>query len=174
MGRRSRERRAARASDGAPPAPAAPPSRSEARNEAVRARLEPLGAGERPQAVTIAVVLAVLMAVGNIVAGLAGADVSGKDQGNAVSYTAFSTALLLLAAYGMWRVRYWGVLGFQAILAFQIIVLAIALIRVETWWAGLLLTAVIGGLGWLFWKLVRAMARIQMPAPPGAPGARES
>jgi hypothetical protein len=63
----------------------------------------------------------------------------------------------------MWRARYWGVLGFEAILGFQIIVLALALIRVEQWWVALIVVAVIGALGWLFWKLVRVMARLQMP-----------
>jgi hypothetical protein len=42
-------------------------------------------------------------------------------------------------------------------------VLALALIRVEKWWVALIVVGVIALLGWLFWKLVRVMARLQMP-----------
>lgn len=161
MGRRSRKRRPT-----VPPAPAPAPRpprvRGEARNQRVRAELEPLADGQRPTAVTVAAAVAVVMAVANVVAVFVAPDLSGDTQ-NAASFTVVSTALLLSAAYGMYRVRYWGVLGFEAILAFQIMVFAVALIRVEKWWVGVLVTVIIGLLGWLFWKLVRAMARIQMP-----------
>lgn len=100
------------------------------------------------------------MAAGNLIAAVAGAT---PDSNNAANYTVVTTALLLGAAIGMWRARYWGVLGFEAILGFQIIVLALALIRVEKWWVALIVIGVIALLGWLFWKLVRVMARLQLP-----------
>ncbi len=170
MGRRSR--RAAR--EGQAPRSAANPSgpapdtgmargyaRGRARDEEIRARLEPLEPGERPGAVTVAAAVAALLAVANVVAALAGADVG--DQANATSFTVISTALLVMAAVGMWRARYWAVLGFEAILAFQILILAVALLRVEKWWVAAIVVGIIGLGGWLFWSLVRAMARIQMP-----------
>jgi len=172
LGQRSRKRR--RAGDQPAPAapasratrtpsapPAAPPSRTEARNVAARAQLDPLAEGERPTAVTVAAAIAVLMALANLAAAAAGATPTTKNAG---SYLVVSTVLLVGAAYGMWQVRYWGVLGFEAILAFQILTLSIALVKVRHWWAGLIVVGVIASLGWLFWKLVRAMARIQMPA----------
>jgi hypothetical protein len=61
----------------------------------------------------------------------------------------------------MFRARYWAVLGFEALLAFQILVTSLALIVAETIVAaaGCLLAICLGG--WLFWKLVRVMGRIQ-------------
>lgn len=131
-----------------------------------RAALVPLGPGERPGAVTVAAILALVLAVANIAAVAAGADLS--DEGTAVPSTVVVTLILLAAAIGMWKVRYWAVLGFQAILGLQILVLSIALLRVERWWTALGVLVAIGLLGWLFWKLIRAMARIQMPERPGA------
>ena len=58
------ERRTARPAQ-TPPAAAPPPSRSEARNAAVRATLTPLEPGERPWSLKIATVLAVLIGAGD-------------------------------------------------------------------------------------------------------------
>ena len=70
-------------------------------------------------------------------------------------------------AWGMWRARYWAVLGFQMLL-----VLPDLRRRRSAWcWPA---TAAPGrrhalvlrvGLGTLFYFMVKAMARIQMPAP---------
>jgi hypothetical protein len=61
----------------------------------------------------------------------------------------------------MHRRRYWAVLSFQALLAFQILVTSLALVVSSTLTAaaGCLLSIALAG--WLFWKLVRVMARIQ-------------
>jgi hypothetical protein len=73
--------------------------------------------------------------------------------------------VLFVCAFFMWRARYWAVLGFQALLTIQIIISAGALLVAPTWWAALVwLTLVVLG-GWLFWKLIRALARLQMPQP---------
>ena len=130
----------------------------------LRAELEPLAVGERPGAVTVAAVVSFVMAVANVVATAAGADLGSKATG----FTVVSTALLLGCAGGMWfGARYWAVLGFMMILVFQILSLSFALVRVEHWYWALAITAAIGLLGWLFWKLIRALARIQMPDRPG-------
>ncbi len=63
--------------------------------------------------------------------------------------------------------KYWAVLGFQCMLGIQIVILALAFTRVQKWWVGFGLLVAIGLLGWLFWKLIRAMARLQMPERPG-------
>jgi hypothetical protein len=68
-----------------------------------------------------------------------------------------------MMAYGMWRVRYWAVLGFQAVLALLILAATLGLIgagRAVTVVANLGLIAVAGT---LFYFMIRAMARIQMP-----------
>jgi hypothetical protein len=163
LGRRSRKRSAA-----PEPAPAPverpPRLRGEQRDAALRAELEPLAEGERPGAVTIAAVVSFVMAIANVAASLAGADLGSKATG----FTVISTVLLLACAGGMWfGARYWAVLGFMMILVFQILTLSFAIIRVEDWWAALIILVVLGLLGWLFFKLIRALARIQMPDRPG-------
>jgi hypothetical protein len=139
---------------------AKPPSRSEVRNEELRARLEPLAEGERPTAVTIGAIVAAMLAALVVVGYASGARVGG--QGTLASALVLM-AILLAAAIGMWRVRYWAVLGFEALLAFQVIVASLSLLVASNVWAAVLCLAVVGFGGWLFWKLVRAMARIQMP-----------
>jgi amino acid permease len=63
-------------------------------------------------------------------------------------------------------VRYWAVLGFQALLALVVLVFTLFLLRASNLLAVALCVAVIGLGGWLFFKLIRAMARIQMPRRP--------
>ena len=66
-------------------------------------------------------------------------------------------------SYGLWRGRYWAVLGFQAILA--LLILAAALGLVGAGGAGQLAgnLALIAIAGTLFYFMIKAMARIQMP-----------
>lgn len=142
---------------------ASPYARAEEKNAAVRASLEPLEEGERPLAVTVGAVVALVLAVGNLVAYVAGVEVDGERP--APTFFAFP-ALLLVAAWGMWRVRYWAVLGMQAILALVLIGFSLNLMFAVTsddfLVAGLSLL-ILAGAGALFWAMVRAMARIQMP-----------
>jgi len=153
----------------APPAPAQSMqrgyARSRERDEMIRAGLEPLAPGERPGAVTIAAIVALGFALANVIAALAGADLS-SEQDDPAALTAVTTAILVAAAVGMWLRQYWAVLGFQVILALQIIVFSLAAVRVQKWWLGVGIVIAIGLLTWLFWKLIRAMARLQMPPRP--------
>lgn len=172
MGRRSRKRKPsaapAKTPVGAPDRNAGPSdryARSRAKDEAVRQSLEPLPEGERPGAVTVAAVVAVVMAIVNVVAAVAGEQLGS----NATGFTVIATALLVACAGGMWfGARYWAVLGFMMILVFQILSLSFAIIRVRHWWAALIILVVLGLLGWMFWKLIRSLARIQMPERPQA------
>jgi len=140
-------------------------ARSRERDELLRQGLEPLAPGERPGAVTIAAIVALCFAIANVIAALAGADLASEQNDPAV-LTAVTTAILLGAAIGMWLRQYWAVLGFQVILALQIIVFSLAAVRVQKWWLGVGILIAIGLLTWLFWKLIRAMARLQMPTSP--------
>jgi hypothetical protein len=183
LGRRSRKRSAAggASADGGradrpaaePPAGAEPdrsprsPRRrsSQERNEAVRAALQPLGPGERPGAVTVGAIVAAALAVANLVAYLAGLKIDGERP--AITGIVVYEALLVAAAAGMWRAKYWAVLGFEFMLGFLLVILALLLVRASNALAVAVVLAIGVPAGWLFWKLVRAMARIQMPAPPG-------
>jgi len=139
---------------------------SEERNAEIRAQLQPLAEGERPGAVTVAAIVAAALAALVVVGYVAGARVGGRGT---LAGALGIAAVLLLAAWGMWRARYWAVLGFEALLAFQILIAALSLLVASNVWAALLCLAVIGFGGWLFWKLIRAMARIQMPERRPAP-----
>jgi hypothetical protein len=70
---------------------------------------------------------------------------------------------MLAAAGGMWKCKYWAVMGFQAILGLSVVICMLSLIRAATWQGFLIPTTFIVLGGWLFWKLIRAMARIQIP-----------
>lgn len=140
-------------------------ARSRERDELIRAELEPLAPGERPGAVTVAAIVALCFAIANVIAALAGADLS-SEQDNPATLTAVTTAILLVAAIGMWLRQYWAVLGFQVVLALQIVVFSLAAVRVQKWWLGVGIMISIGLLTWLFWTLIRAMARLQMPPRP--------
>jgi hypothetical protein len=165
LGRRSRQRERADAIGQPAAAARAQPSRSERRNEEVRASLEPLPAGERPTAVTVAAVVAAALAVGQVIAFAAGATIDGK-QPKAFGIAAFA-GLMLTSAWGMWNARYWAVLGFQALLGITIIIAGLSLAVASSTAAAVLCVGIVSLGGWLFWKLIRAMARIQMPERPG-------
>ena len=72
------------------------------------------------------------------------------------------------AAAGMWKAKYWAVLGFQALLGITLVLCSLSLIRASNLLGFLIPTVIIVFGGWLFWKLIRAMARIQMPERPGS------
>jgi hypothetical protein len=142
--------------------PSGPRSRSEAKDAAARARLEPLREGERPTAVTVAAVVALALGAGNLIAFAAGATVNG-ERPSAV-FVVGQSAVLLVAGAGMWRARYWAVLGMQALLALLILFVALFLLMVASTAIQILLGGlVLAGASALFWFLVRAMARLQMP-----------
>jgi hypothetical protein len=144
------------------PAGAAPRrSRSEARNAEARAALEPLAVGERPGVVTVAAIVAFALALGNLALWLAGVKIDGSKPafGNVV----LPAALMLWVAVGMWRANYWAVLAMEAILTLLIVILAVVALKASNVTSVLVVLAVIVPAGFLFWKLVKAMARLQMP-----------
>jgi hypothetical protein len=153
-----------------PPAASAPPraSRSEAKNEAARAALEPLAPGERPTAVTVGAIVALLCALANVVAVVLGWDqgVDDDDRSRALAYTILATGVLVAVAWGMWKSKYWAVLGMQTLLALTLIASSLGLVTAGNAWATVILIAILAAAGTLFWFLVKAMARIQMPERP--------
>lgn len=159
--RSSRKRR----SKQRPPELARGYARSRAKDDAVRASLEPLEPGERPTAVTVGAIVAAVAAVANIVALAFGYD---SDAPQDTMTTLLGAAILITVTIGMWRARYWAVLGMQTLLAITVILSSLALMTAANWRATLLAIFLIVGSGTLFWFLVKAMARIQMPERPGA------
>jgi len=123
------------------------------------AALQPLGEHERPAALVVAVAVAVVLALTTLVSVVTVHNLS--RHGGSLPGGLFLACVLLLLARGMWERRYWAVLSFEALLAFQIIVTSLALVVAETLLAAGLCALSIGLAGWLFWKLVRVMSRIQ-------------
>jgi hypothetical protein len=78
------------------------------------------------------------------------------------------TVILLVVAAGMWRARYWAVLGMQTLLALAMVGSALAVVGAGNAGAIVLVIAILVSAGTLFWFLIKAMARIQMPERPGA------
>jgi len=172
--RKSRKRRRAAARPSAAPPPASAPAgayaRSRARDEAARAALKPLRPGERPTPVTVGAIAAAVLALANLIA-LAFGYNAGEDTvspGSNVTGSLIAAAVLALVAYGMWQARYWAVLGMQTLLALTIVVSALGLIQAVNWWAFVLVSLILVLSATLFWFLVKAMARIQMPERPGS------
>jgi hypothetical protein len=144
-------------------------ARGRAKDEEVRRSLKPLAPGERPTAVTAGAVAAMLLAVANVIAVVAGWDGgTGSDGGQAVFGSVLVTLVLCVVAYGMWHARYWAVLGMQTLLGITIVLACLGLVTATSIGAALVLTAMIVAAGTLFWFLVKAMARIQMPERPGS------
>jgi len=128
------------------------------REQEARAALEPLGEDERPPALLIAVAVCALLALGVIIGATTVHDLSRR--GGSLPGGLVLAAVLALLAQGMYRRRYWAVLGFEALLTFQVIVASLALVVASTVLAAALCLLSIGLGGWLFFKLVRVMGRI--------------
>ena len=152
----------------AEPAPARGYARGRAKDEAARAALEPLAPGERPTAVTVGAIVAALLAVANLIAVVAGWDGAAgeEDRARALAGSVLVAGLLFVVAWGMWRARYWAVLGMQTLLALTLIASALALVTASSAGGVALLVAILAAAGTLFWFMVKAMARIQMPERP--------
>ncbi|HET7589066.1 MAG TPA: hypothetical protein VFK14_02610 [Solirubrobacterales bacterium] len=138
-------------------------ARAEERNREAREALVPLAEGERPLVVTIGAIISALIAISIVVGYLAGAEVNGEKP--AFVQVLAPTLLTGMMAWGMWRARYWAVLGFQLILVFLIfsavygLALQAATVAQVLATLGLLVVA-----GSFFYFMVKAMARIQMPS----------
>jgi hypothetical protein len=148
--KRERKRRTRRA-----PGEVAMPARK-SRDDLARERLVPLEPGERPLAVTVAALIAAVIAVANVI----GALVGGSEAAGALPFA----GLMTIAAVGMWRSRYWAVLGFQVILALTAVSsLLFLLVAAEHALDILVALVALAVSGTMFWFLVKALARIQMP-----------
>jgi ABC-type multidrug transport system permease subunit len=163
LGKRSRKQRAPRPA----PAPAArkPPSRTEVRNAEARAQLEPLAPGERPKAVTIGAVVTFIAATVNLAFYIAGEKIQGQRP--AFAGILFFTGLMYVMSWGLWKARYWAVLGLEGLLGILLVIFSLFALRLSSVTDLLISLGVLIPSGALFWFLVKAMARIQMPERPG-------
>jgi hypothetical protein len=143
----------------------APMTRSQRRDAAIRAGLTPLTAGERPTAIVISTVLAGLIGLSQLILFAVGIKIQGKSP--ALAGTVLFCALMIACAVGMWRLWYGAVLAFMALLAIVACLFSLFLIEASNLLALVVAPVIVVGAGWLFFKLVRVLSRIQMPKPPG-------
>jgi len=143
--------------------------RYEERNAEARSKLEPLEQGERPRAVTVGAVASTLLAIAFSVQGVL--SIAGVSAGDATTRPApliLFAVVLWAMAIGLWRARYWAVLGFQTVLLLMMLASAFGLVVVNSVLQAVGTTLLLLGSGTLFYFTIRAMARIQMPTSPGA------
>jgi hypothetical protein len=140
-------------------------ARAEQRNQEAREALEPLEQGERPLVVTIGAIISALIVLSIVIGYLAGTEVNGQKP---PFVQVLAPSLLLgLMAWGMWRARYWAVLGFQLILVFLIFSAVYGLaLQAATVGQVLATLGLLAATGTFFYFMVKAMARIQMPTRP--------
>jgi hypothetical protein len=134
-------------------------ARAEAKNQAVRDSLEPLAEGERPTAVTVGAVIALVLVIVQLPLYFIW---DGDKRPSPVGFV-FFMGLMLLMAWGMWKAKYWAVLGFQALLALTVLIFSLLLLQAANVIGVLIALVMIGAGGTLFWFMVKALARIQMP-----------
>jgi hypothetical protein len=131
----------------------------------VRATLRPIGPGERPRVVVVSSAIAAALA--NLIAWLAGDTVHGRRP--AAADIIVFTLVFAAAAVGLWRLWYGAVLGFMALLAIIAVIFTLLLIEASNVLGAVVALVIIGVSGYLFFKLVRVLSRIQMPRAPGSP-----
>jgi hypothetical protein len=138
-------------------------ARAREKDEEARAALVPLAPGERPWPIAVSAILAALFAVANVVLVAVGWQVNGKRP---IAGGLVFAAVMLAAAVGMWRLRYWAVLGFEVLLGVTFVGAMLSILRAENLQGAVLSVVVMALTGPLFWLLIRQMARIQMPQRP--------
>jgi hypothetical protein len=140
---------------------------AEERNAAVRATLKPLAPGERPWAITVGAILALLSGGLQLALFIFGVKLKVAGTHAKAGSTILFGVMMFICAGGMWLRKYWAVLGFLAILGITVSYFGLALIKASSLLGFAIAIAGVSIGGWLFWKLVRALSRIQMPEYPG-------
>jgi len=129
LGQRSRKRgRRTRAAD----APAPPPRRSELRNEAVRAALTPLEPGERPWAIKISALIAVLVGAGDLIDVIVGGRIRFGSTHAGIGGIVLFALMMLICSAGSVQLRYWAVLGLEGLLGILLVIFSLFALRLSS------------------------------------------
>jgi hypothetical protein len=140
-------------------------TRSQRRDAEARANLKPLAPGERPPVIWISALLAAGLGLANFIAWVAGDKINGKHP--AAGGILIFTALMCACAVGLWRMWYGAVLGFMALLAIIGTLFSLYLVEASNLLGFIVAPVIVIVAGYLFFKLVRVLSRIQMPQRPG-------
>ncbi len=142
--------------------------RARLKDDQAREALEPLREGVRPFVVTLGAILSTLLFATTLLGWALWETLRDDPRPPAVAVLVFA-ALVGVMAVGMWRVRYWAVLGFEALLVFPMLGSVLGLVQAATLLQALGNLLVLAAAGTLFYFMVKSLARIQMPerrAPP--------
>jgi hypothetical protein len=142
-------------------------SRSAERDAAVRAGLTPLEPGERPWPIVVGAILAAISGGAQLALWIFGVKLKVAGTHAQAGSTVLFGVLMFMCAIGMWFRKYWAVLGFMAILGITVCFFGLALIKASSLLGFAIGIAGVGIGGFLFYKLVRTLSRIQMPEYPG-------
>ena len=159
--RQKRKARGAERRAGAAERRAAMAERSERKNREAREKLDPLTPNERPTVVTVSAIVAIVIAVGNPLVYVLLPNF-GVDRPPLINVI-WPTILMGMAAYGLWRTRYWAVLGFDVLLVFLLLACVNVMVIASSVAVAIVAGLLVVGAGVLFFFMVKAMARIQMP-----------
>ncbi len=110
--------------------------------------------------------IALLVGIGDLVDVVVGGRIKFGSAHTSVGGVVLFSLMMLVCAVGMWQLRYWAVLGFQAILAIVVLIFSLLLIRASNVLGFAVAIVIVGGGGYLFYKLVRVLSRLQLPRPP--------
>jgi hypothetical protein len=88
---------------------------------------------------------------------------AGWEGDSSIAAPLIFAAVMLAAAAGMWRLKYWAVLGWEVLLGVTFIGALLSLLRASNAYGAFLAVVVMAVTGPLFYLLIRQMARIQMP-----------
>jgi amino acid transporter len=140
-------------------------AKAEQRDREAREQLHPLYEGERPRVVTIgaafSALIAVIFWVSTGIAIFTDATVRGNEPHPV--QLAVIAAVLTVMAWGMWKARYWAVLGFQMLLVIFLLAAFAGLVAATTVLQAIGTLVLVAVCLTFFIFMVKAMARIQMP-----------
>lgn len=139
-------------------------SAAEERNAAARATLRPFEPGERPGPAAFAAMLIVAIGLANLLLLAIGYQPreSLRNTEAQIAQVGFSLGMVLLGTQ-VWRLRAWALLITQALLAVGSLFAFAALVLSPSVANAIGSVIVLAVTGTLFWKLVRVLARAQMP-----------
>ncbi|MDQ8044670.1 MAG: thiamine phosphate synthase, partial [Patulibacter sp.] len=137
---------------------------AEERNEAVRSELRPFAPGERPAPAAIASFLIAAIGLVNLLLLAIGYEPreSLRTTDATVAQIVFGIAALGLSV-GVWRLKAWALLITEALLGITALTTFGGLILANSFHAAIALVVAMLVAGWLFYRLVRVLARAQSP-----------
>lgn len=140
-------------------------ARAEVKNQEAREGLHPLYEGERPPVVTVGAifsgVIAAIFWVSTVLAIFSDTTVNGSKPHPL--QLAIIAAVITTMAVGMWKARYWAVLGFQMVLVIFLLAGVLGLVSATTVPQAIGTVLLVCVCLAFFIFMVKAMARIQMP-----------